>query len=250
MPEGGEMTFWDHLEALRGTLVRMIVAVLLCSVCIFCMKNLVFDHFVFAPLNADFYLYRLLNLNMDITLVNLDITAQFMTHLKISCMLGLIVSFPYLVYELWRFVAPALYSNEKSAIRKVFGFAGVLFYAGVAVGYFIVLPVTLNFFQSYSISDSLQNSFSLQSYISMLISMLLMFGIVFEFPTLLLILSKLNIINRSTLRKYRRHAIVSILVIAAIITPADPLSMLIAAAPLYLLYEFSVIVCTKEINSK
>lgn len=246
MPEGGEMSFWDHLEALRGALLRMLAAVFLCSVVIFCMKSWVFDGFIFAPANGDFFVYRWLKADVDINLVNLEISAQFFTHIKVSLMLGLIAAFPYLIYEIWRFVAPALYENEKTAVKKAFGFASLLFYIGVAVGYFFVFPVTLQFFQGYSISDSLTNSFSLQSYISLLTSMVLLFGLVFEFPSVLAVLSKMGLVTRNTLRKYRRHAVVAILIVSAIITPADPVSMLIAAAPLYLLYELSVFVCAKD----
>ena len=248
MPEGGEMTFWDHLDALRGTLVRMLVAVLLCSVAIFCMKTWVFDGLIFAPTRPDFFVYQWLKADVNVNLVNLDISAQFFTHIKVALMLGLIVSFPYLIFELWRFIAPALYQREKSAVKKAFGFASVLFYLGVAVGYIFVFPVTLQFFQGYSISESLTNTFSLQSYISMLTSLVLLFGIVFEFPSVLAMLSKMGLVTRNTLRKYRRHAIVAILVVSAIIPPADPVSMLIAAAPLYLLYELSVFVCAKEVK--
>lgn len=246
MSADGGMTFWDHLDVLRGTLIRIVVAVLLVSVAIFCMKSWVFDGLIFAPTRPDFFVYKWLNADVNIQLVNLDISAQFFTHIKVSLMLGLVAAFPYIVYELWKFIAPALYQNEKSAVKKAFGFASLLFYIGVAVGYIFVFPVTLQFFQSYSISDSLTNSFSLQSYISMLTSMVLLFGIVFEFPSVLAVLSKMGLVTRSSLRKYRRHALVGILVVSAIITPADPVSMLIAAAPLYLLYELSVFVCAKD----
>ena len=242
------MTFWDHLDALRGTLIRMLIAVFVCSVAIFCMKSWVFDGLIFAPARGDFFVYKWLKADVDICLVNLDISAQFFTHIKVALMLGLIVAFPYLIYELWRFVAPALYQKEKAAVRKAFSFASLLFYIGVAVGYVFVFPVTRQFFQGYSISESLTNTFSLQSYISMLTSMVLLFGIVFEFPSVLAVLSKMGLVTRNTLRKFRRHAVVGILVVAAIITPADPVSMLIAAAPLYLLYELSVFVCAKEVN--
>lgn len=246
MSADGGMTFWDHLDVLRGTLIRIVVAVLLVSVAIFCMKSWVFDGLIFAPTRPDFFVYKWLKADVNIQLVNLDISAQFFTHIKVSLMLGLVAAFPYIVYELWKFIAPALYQNEKSAVKKAFGFASLLFYIGVAVGYIFVFPVTLQFFQSYSISDSLTNSFSLQSYISMLTSMVLLFGIVFEFPSVLAVLSKMGLVTRSSLRKYRRHALVGILVVSAIITPADPVSMLIAAAPLYLLYELSVFVCAKD----
>ena len=246
MSADGGMTFWDHLDVLRGTLIRIVVAVLLVSVAIFCMKSWVFDGLIFAPTRPDFFVYKWLKADVNIQLVNLDISAQFFTHIKVSLILGLVAAFPYIVYELWKFIAPALYQNEKSAVKKAFGFASLLFYIGVAVGYIFVFPVTLQFFQGYSISDSLTNNFSLQSYISMLTSMVLLFGIVFEFPSVLAVLSKMGLVTRSSLRKYRRHALVGILVVAAIITPADPVSMLIAAAPLYLLYELSVFVCAKD----
>ena len=246
MSADGGMTFWDHLDVLRGTLIRIVVAVLLVSVAIFCMKSWVFDGLIFAPTRPDFFVYKWLKADVNIQLVNLDISAQFFTHIKVSLMLGLVAAFPYIVYELWKFIAPALYQNEKSAVKKAFGFASLLFYIGVAVGYIFVFPVTLQFFQGYSISDSLTNNFSLQSYISMLTSMVLLFGIVFEFPSVLAVLSKMGLVTRSSLRKYRRHALVGTLVVAAIITPADPVSMLIAAAPLYLLYELSVFVCAKD----
>ena len=246
MSADGGMTFWDHLDVLRGTLIRIVVAVLLVSVAIFCMKSWVFDGLVFAPTRPDFFVYKWLKADVNIQLVNLDISAQFFTHIKVSLMLGLVAAFPYIVYELWKFIAPALYQNEKSAVKKAFGFASLLFYIGVAVGYIFVFPVTLQFFQGYSISDSLTNTFSLQSYISMLTSMVLLFGIVFEFPSVLAVLSKMGLVTRNSLRKYRRHALVGILIVSAIITPADPVSMLIAAAPLYLLYELSVFVCAKD----
>ncbi len=238
-----EMSFWDHLEVLRGTLFRSLVAVALFTVVIFCLKGFVFEGIILAPARADFFLYRLLGIDFSMQLVNIDLTAQFFIHLKTSIALGFILSFPYICYEVWKFIAPALYDNERKTVRGAFLFAGGLFYLGVAVGYAIVLPVTLNFFEGYSVSDSVANTISLQSYISLFTSMVLMFGIVFEFPTVILVLSKFGLITKQTLRKYRRHAVVVILILAAIITPADPFSMFVAALPLYLLYEGSVLVC-------
>lgn len=246
MPSDGEMSFWDHLDVLRGALIRIVVSVLLCSIAIFCMKSWVFDGVLLAPSSPDFFVYKWIKADFFLPLINFDISAQFFIHIKTSLVLGLIVAFPYMIYEIWRFVAPALYEKERSAVKKAFGFASLLFYTGVALGYFFVFPVTLSFFQGYSISDAVSNTFSIQSYISMLTSMVLLFGIVFEFPAVLAVLSRMGLVTRSSLRKYRRHAIVAILIVSAIITPADPVSMLIAAAPLYLLYELSVFVCAKE----
>lgn len=246
MQDGAGMSFWDHLDVLRGALIRMLVSVVLLSVVVFCFKSFVFDYLVLAPASGDFFVYKMLGVDFSMPLINIEISAQFFTHLKVSIILGLVLAFPYIIYEIWRFIAPALYEREIKAVRKAFGFASLLFYLGVAVGYCIVLPITLNFFQSYSVSDSVVNTISLQSYISMLTSMVLLFGLVFEFPTVLAVLSKMGIVHREMLRKYRKHAIVAILIVAAVITPADPFSMLIAALPLYLLYELSVLVCARK----
>lgn len=246
MQDGAGMSFWDHLDVLRGALIRMIVSVVLASVVVFCFKTFVFDNIILAPASGDFFVYKMLGVDFSMPLINIEISAQFFTHLKVSFILGLVIAFPYIIFEIWRFIAPALYEREIRAVRKAFGFASLLFYMGVAIGYLIVLPITLNFFQSYSVSDSVVNTISLQSYISMLTSMVLLFGLVFEFPTVLAVLSKMGIVHREMLRKYRKHAIVGILIVSAIITPADPFSMLIAALPLYLLYELSVLVCARK----
>lgn len=246
MQDGAGMSFWDHLDVLRGALIRMIVSVVLLSVVVFCFKSFVFDYLVLAPASGDFFVYKLLGVDFRMDIINIEISAQFFTHLKVSVILGIVLAVPYIIYEIWRFIVPALYANEIKAVRKAFGFASLLFYLGVAIGYLIVLPITLDFFQSYTVSDSVVNTISLQSYISMLTSMVLLFGLVFEFPTVLAVLSKMGIVHREMLRKYRKHAIVAILIVAAIITPADPFSMIIAALPLYLLYELSVLVCAKK----
>ena len=248
MADSGEMSFWDHLDVLRGTIIRALAAVLGISVIVFCFKSFVFDKILLAPSQGDFFLYRLLGMDFDMKLINIDLSAQFFIHMKTSLLLGFILAFPYVCWEIWKFIAPALYTHEKKACRTAFVFAGILFYVGLAVGYSIILPVTLNFFQGYSVSPDIENSISLSSYISTFTSMVLLFGIVFEFPAVITVLSRMGLISRDTLRKYRKHAFVVILVLAAIITPADPFSMLIAALPLYLLYEGSILVCSKEVK--
>lgn len=241
-----EMSFWDHLEVLRGTLFRSVFAVACTGVILLCFKGFLFDDVILAPTRPDFWLYRWLNLPFTMTLINTDISAQFFIHLKVSFICGFIISFPYVCYELWMFIAPALYPSENSSVRQAFSFASILFYAGLAIGYYMILPITLNFFQGYTVSDEVLNTITLESYISMFTSMVLLFGIVFEFPVLIAVLNRMGIVTKESIKKYRRHAIVAILVVAAIITPADPFSMLIAAAPLYLLYEMSILVCVKK----
>ena len=237
------MSFWDHLEVLRGTLFRSLLAVVAVSIAVFCFKSLVFDGIVLAPTRSDFFIYKWMGMSVDMSLVNLEVSTQFFVHLKIAFQLGFILSFPYIVFEIWKFIAPALYRNEKRAVRGAFLSASFLFYLGLVIGYYLIVPISLNFFMGYKISDDVMNTISLTSYISMFTSTVLAFGIVFEFPIVVVILSKLGIVTRNTLIKYRRHAIVVILCIAAIITPADPMSMLIAAAPLLILYEVCVMCC-------
>ena len=243
---GEEMTFWDHLDVLRGTLFRSALAVVCIGVILLFFKGFLFDGVILAPTRPDFWLYRWMHLPFSMSLINTDISAQFFTHLKVSFICGFIISFPYVCYEVWMFVAPALYPSEKSAVREAFMFSAVLFYAGLLIGYYLILPITLNFFQGYTVSSAVENTITLGSYISMFTSMVLLFGIVFEFPVLIAVLNRMGIVTRETLKKYRKHAIVAILIVAAIITPADPFSMLIAAAPLYLLYEMSIMVCVKK----
>lgn len=243
---GDEMTFWDHLDVLRGTLFRSALAVFCAGVLLMCFKGFLFDDVILAPTKSGFWLYKWLGLPFSMSLINTEISAQFFIHLKVSFICGFVISFPYVCYEVWTFVAPALYPSEKSAVREAFAFASALFYIGLLIGYYLILPITLNFFQGYTVSDAVQNTITLDSYISMFSSMVLLFGIVFEFPVLIAVLNRMGIVTRHSLKKYRRHAIVAILVVAAIITPADPFSMLIAAAPLYLLYELSVLVCVKK----
>lgn len=245
-----EMSFWDHIDVLRGTIFRSAAVVLFFAVLVLCFKTFVFDHIILAPAQSDFFIYRWLKIPFSMDLINIDISAQFFVHLKTSIALGFILGFPVVIYEIWKFVAPALYDNEKKTVRKAFGFASVLFYCGVVVGYMIIFPITLNFFQGYTVSDTVKNTISLQSYISMFTSMVLLFGVVFEFPTVIAALSKFGIIDRAFLRKYRKYAIVIVLILAAVITPADPFSMFVAAIPLYLLYELSILLCSKETDTE
>lgn len=236
------MSFWDHLDVLRGAIFRSAAAVLAVSVVFLCCKNLLFG-FVLAPTEPDFIVYRLLGLDFGMELINIDISAQFFVHLKMAVLMGAVAAFPYIIYELWRFIAPALYENERSAVGKAFGMSSALFYLGAATGYFVVLPVCLMFFMNYSVSDAVSNAITLNSYISMFISMVFLIGIVFEFPTAIAVLSNLGIVNRGMLRNYRKHALIAILLVAALITPSDPVSMFVLSLPLYGLYEFSIFVC-------
>jgi len=242
------MSFWDHLDVLRGVLLRSALAVVALTAVFLCLKDALFA-VVLWPACEDFVLYKTLGIQFSMDLVNIEVSAQFFAHLKMAALSGVVLAFPYIIFEIWRFVAPALYEKEKKAVGTAFALSSGLFYLGVAVGYFVVLPVCLMFFMNYTVSPDIVNTITLNSYISIFISMVFLIGIVFEFPAVAMVLSKLGVIDRGTLRKYRRHAFIAILVLAALITPSDPFSMLVLAIPMYGLYELSIILCKRDNNA-
>ena len=236
------MSFWDHVEVLRGTLFRSVLAVGLLSLVFLFIPEPLFKA-VLWPTRPDFILYSLLGLDFGMDLINVELSAQFFVHLKVSLLCGAVLGFPFVVWEIWKFIAPALYENERKAVRTAFGLSSGLFYLGVAVGYFIVLPVCLMFFMNYSVSDTIQNTIALHSYMSLFTSMVFLIGLLFEFPTVILVLSSLGVIRRKELKQWRKYAFVVVLVLAALITPSDPFSMFVLAIPLYGLFEFSILLC-------
>ena len=239
------MSFWGHLEELRGTIFRSALAV-----CVFALLGFIFKkelfYVVFRPASPDFVLYRLLGWSFSLDMINVEMAAQFFVHLRAAFGAGLILAFPYILWEVWRFIVPALYEGERKAIGGAFLMASGFFYLGVAAGYFLVLPACVQFFMNYSVSPEVTNSITIGSYMSMFTSTVLMVGLAFEFPTVIWALSRIGLLDRAALRKGRRYAVVGVLVLAAIVTPADPLSMLVVAAPLYLLYEISILMCPKH----
>lgn len=238
------MTFWDHFDVLRKSIFRIVVVVLAAAIGLFAFKDFLFDDLILAPANEDFFLYKWFGADFSLELVNIEVTAQFMIHMKIAFLCAIVLTFPYVIFKVWQFIAPALYENERKKVRSAFLFASVLFYLGVFIGYTLIFPLMLNFFADYQVSAAVPNMFSLSSYISLLTSMVLTFGIVFEFPTLVVVLSSLGILKKEWMKKYRRHAILAVVVLAAIITPSgDPFSLAVVTLPLYLLYEFSVFIC-------
>ena len=237
-----EMSFWDHIEEVRGTLLRSILAIVSVSVVFLCFPKQIFKA-VLWPTEPDFLLYRLPGVDFSMDLINIDLSAQFFVYLKVSVLCGLVLAFPFVIWEIWKFVSPALYDSEKKPVRKAFLLSSGLFYLGVAVGYFVVLPVCLMFFVNFSLSDVIVNTISLGSYMSLFTSMVFLIGILFEFPTVIMALSAIGVIDRGMLRKGRKFAIVIVMVISALITPSDPFSMFVLSLPLYGLYEFSILMC-------
>ncbi|MDX9751895.1 MAG: twin-arginine translocase subunit TatC [Flavobacteriales bacterium] len=256
------MTFLEHLEELRWTLVRSAAAIAVCMVAAFIARGPVFDGIVLAPMKASFITYRafcalghaagmgdvLCVADLGFSLQNISMSGQFFTHLMVSFAAGLVVAFPFVLWELWRFVAPGLHPAERASLRWVVAFASLLFMAGVALGYFLLAPMSIRFFGGYTVSDAVQNVIALDSYIGMVTSVTLWTGVVFQLPIVVLFLTRAGLITPAFMRTYRRHAFVLVLVLAAIITPPDVLSQLIVSAPLMALYEGSILLSARTLR--
>lgn len=241
------MTFWDHLDQLRGVLVRVVAIVVLFAVAAFIFKEQLFS-IVLAPKSDDFITYRLLRrlsyngeIGFTVNVINTGLAQQFLIHVKTAFCAGLLCASPYIIYQLFGFVAPALYAGEKRYARLLAVSGYVMFMAGVLVSYFLIFPLTFRFLGTYQVAGDVENMITLQSYMSTLILLSLSLGIVFELPVVIWLLGKMGLLSRPLLRRYRRHAIVLILVVAAVITPtSDVFTLLVVALPIYLLYELSI----------
>ena len=235
------LTFWDHLDVLRSSLIRMGVAIVVFAVAAFCLKETLFS-VVLAPRSSDFVTYRLLGADpFTIHLMNTGLTEQFMIHMRTAIYAGLLLASPYILYELFRFVSPGLYQNERRYVVWIVGAAYVMFLVGTLVNYFVVFPLTVRFLGTYQVSPDVANMLTLQSYIDTLIGMSLVMGVVFELPVVCGLLGHMGLINNRMMSEYRRHAIVAILIVAAIITPTtDMFTLFVVALPIYLLYELSI----------
>ena len=233
---------------MRSCLLRILVAATVAAVAAFCFKDTLFS-IVLAPKGSDFVTYRLFERltgyrsDFSIGLINVEITQQFLTHMKVAFFAGLLVVSPYVIYVLFGFVSPALYKNERRYALGAVTSGYLMFMLGVALNYFVLFPLTFRFLGTYQVSGEVANLISLGSYISMLLSMSLVMGAVFELPVLCWLLAKMGILTAAPMKRYRRHAVVAILVIAAIITPTgDAFTLSIVSLPIYLLYELSIAV--------
>ena len=226
------MSFWGHLDVLRGTLLRSVIAVAVCFVGCFAAMPYIFEPVILSAARR-----------FGVEIININVMTPFLTHMSTSLWAGLIVAFPYLIWELWRFIAPALYPQEKKSVGGAMAGVSLLFYAGCAVGYFCVFPLTFKFLAGYQIGEGIESTIALNSYISIFLSIIFVMGLVFEMPVLAWVLGKLGIIDRKLLKSGRRIAIVALLIIAAVITPTgDPFTLMVVFVPLYLLYEISILV--------
>ncbi len=256
--EQQEMTFLEHLEALRWHLVRSILAVAVIAAGAFIFKDIIFNHILIAPKTPDFITNRTLcslgNLigiralcinSEPFQLININMAGQFTTHIMVSFFVGIILAFPYLVFEMWRFISPALYDKEKNYARGGVFYVSLLFLLGIVFAYFVIIPLSVHFLGSYSVSHEVINQINLLSYITTVSSIALAAGLIFELPVLIFILSKLGLVTPEFLKKYRRHALVIVLALSAIITPPDVFSQILVAFPLMFLYEIGIRISRK-----
>lgn len=250
-----ELTFWDHLDVLRRVLFRVLCVWFVLAVCYFVAMPYLFDSVVLAPCHNDFVFYDLLRwiggrLNLHdafftqefhVKLININLAAPFFIHMSTAFWMSVVTAAPYVFWEVWRFVAPALYTHERRGVKKALFLGTGMFFIGVALGYFMVYPLALRFLSTYELSAAIENQISLNSYIDNFMMLVLCMGLAFELPLVTWLLSLLGLVHKALLRKYRRHAVVVIVILAAIITPTgDPFTLTVVAVPLYLLYEFSI----------
>ena len=237
------MTFWDHLDELRSIIIRILVITLLAAVVAFCLKDQLFA-IVLAPRSSDFITYQLMGVEpFSVHLMNTGLTEQFMIHLKTAMYAGLLVALPYVIYQLFAFVLPALYERERRYATALVVSGYLMFMIGTVLNYLLIFPLTVKFLGTYQVSPNVANMLTLQSYMDTLISMNLVMGIVFELPVVCWLLGRMGILNASMMSRWRRHAIVAILVVAAIITPTtDAFTLFVVALPIWLLYELSIVI--------
>jgi sec-independent protein translocase protein TatC len=251
-----DMTFWEHLDVLRSVLIKTALAVVACGLLAFFFKDTMFD-IVLAPKDSSFVTYRLFQRigsqlqlpAMDlfsIKLINTGLAEQFLIHMKTAVGAGFLLASPYIIYQLFLFVSPALYEQERKYSFRIVASGYLMFLLGVMVGYFLIFPLTLRFLGTYQVSAEVENMISLQSYIGTFMMMNLLMGIVFELPVLCWFLGRLGLLNSRMMRHFRKHAIVAILIVAAIITPtSDVFTLLLVSFPIWLLYEISIHVVKK-----
>ncbi len=263
--EEKEMSFFDHVDELRSHIMKSVIAIFVCAIVVFFNKYLLFDVILFGPMHTDFWTYQIMCelsnkfigndmycvKEIGFVLSNIDITGQFTQHLFISFVGGIIVAFPFVLWQLWRFIKPALNEKEINYAKGLVFFSSMLFFIGIAFGYFILSPLSIQFLGSYQVSSLVSNEINLESYVSFVSTLTFATGIIFEMPILVYFLAKIGILGSRLMSKYRRYAIVVILIIAGILTPSpDMASQIMMAIPLYGLYELSIIVARRVEKNK
>ncbi len=256
-----EMTFLEHLEELRWHLVRSILGIFVGAVLAFIFKDIIFDKIILAPKSPDFptniflcnlgkrtgFLQLCIN-TLPLEIISIKMAGQFSMHIMVSLVMGLVLAFPYVFYQFWDFIAPALHSQERKHARGSVFYSSFLFLIGVSFGYFVITPLTVHFLGSYSVSPEVTNQINLISYVSTITSVVLASGVIFELPVLVFFLTKIGLITPQFMKKYRRHSLVAILLLAAIITPPDVFSQVLVSLPLIVLYEVGIMISRRVIR--
>lgn len=256
MAEEKEMTFLDHLEELRWHIIRAMFAIVLFTIIAFIYAKWIFTNIIFAVAQPDFIFFdwmcalgKLVGMEETMCVKEIpfhiqsrQMTGQFTMHISASIFIGFVTAFPYVAWEIWSFIKPGLMSKERKFSHGAVFFISLLFFTGVAFGYFVMSPLAVYFLGNYSISDMISNEFDITSYVSTIITLVFGSGLLFQLPVVVYFLTKVGLVTPAFLRKYRKHAIIIILVIAAIITPPDPFSQTIIGIPLFILYEFSILI--------
>jgi sec-independent protein translocase protein TatC len=259
----GEMTFLQHLEELRWHIIRSFIAVVVGAIAAFMLKDFIFDKVILAPKSPGFITNRLLCQLADavnapalcinqnpLNLISIKMSGQFTTHITISLIAGVIMAFPYIFWEFWSFFRPALYEKERKHARGAVLAASSLFMIGILFGYYVISPLSINFLSSYRVSDLVDNQINITSYIGSVTSVALSAGVTFELPIVVFFLARIGIITPEFMRKYRKHAIVVVLILAAIITPPDVFSQTLVSIPLILLYEVSIFIAARVVKNR
>lgn len=249
-----EMSFLEHLEALRWHILRALVGVVVIAIAVFLSGKVLFDYIIFAPTYENFPTYQLLCSISEafcfhpsgIVIKQYQLGEEFITHLKVSFLLGVVAAFPYVFYEFWKFIKPGLYAKEVKAARGIVLICSLLFMSGVLFGYFVIAPFAISFLTNYSISDIVSGQeVTISSYINYMVMFTLPAGVIFELPIVIYFLAKVGIVDAPFLKKYRKHAVVIILILASIITPPDVMTQVLIGFPLYILFEISIVIAGK-----
>jgi len=254
--EEAEMSFLDHLEELRWHIFRAFVAIAVIAIVVFMFKTWVFENVIFAHKKQDFITYKIFQelgvsfAPSDFNIITTEMAEQFLTHLKVSFWLGLVVSFPYVFYQFWSFIKPGLYETERKAAKGVVFVCSTLFLIGVIFGFVILAPFAIRFLTGYSVGLAVDNTVSLKSYVGYLTVFTIPIGLIFQLPILVYFLAKVGLVTAQLMKDYRKHAVVAIMIFSAIITPPDPQTMFLIGAPIYLLYEISIIVAKRTTRKR
>jgi sec-independent protein translocase protein TatC len=251
-----EMSFLDHLEELRWHIIRSIAAIFIIGIGIFLMKTFVFEHIIFAPKKASFATYQFFCSISEVTcfkppefdLIVRQLGEQFFVHIKVSLWLGLIIAFPYVFWEIWRFIKPGLYDKEQKAAKGIVFYCSLLFILGVLFGYYVIAPFAITFLAGYQVGETAINSPTLSSYVNYLTMFTVPTGLIFELPIVVYFLARVGLISPEFMKQYRKHAIIIILILAAVITPPDVLTQFLIGIPLFILYEISIIICRRVVK--